>query len=316
MRAPGWACDLVDGVEVDAKHVTLHAGFVGALSSRCRPGWRLLTLVARLPDDLGRDGIRPVARAMYDALGAALLGEPTLAPVRFWNFIPEIHRPDVQGLDRYRAFNIGRHEAMVRYFGSETAFVLRVPTATGVGHDGDELVIHALASDRAQVSIENPRQRPAYRYSRHFGPIPPSFARATIVCDGQAGSRLIVGGTSSVRGEESMFAQDAGAQVEESIANLRSLVASACEIGADASSLDSDDSMRWFTSIRAYHVRPADREVIVDRLEGTIDPETTVEFLRADICRPELLVEIEGVATLPRLFVCEPSTASTAESSG
>src|SRR5207245_413528 len=67
------------------------------------------------------------------------------------------------------------------WFGSAEAIRRRVPAASGVGHGGEDLVLHALAVAEAGQAVDNPNQVPAYHYSTRYGPVPPCFAQATRV---------------------------------------------------------------------------------------------------------------------------------------
>src|SRR5690606_37752412 len=97
--------------------------------------------------------------------------------------------------------------------------------------------------------VENPRQRPAYRYSQRYGPASPSFARATELTLGRRGRRaLLVGGTAAVRGEDSVHEGDLDGQFEETVANLRALL-----VAADTEQPPAADPLQRFTSVRVYH---------------------------------------------------------------
>jgi enamine deaminase RidA (YjgF/YER057c/UK114 family) len=207
--------------------------------------------------------------------------------VRLWNHIPGIRRTNAQGLDRYMAFNAGRFAACSEWFGSPDAFDRLLPTASAVGHGGTDLVVHLLAADAPGTAVENPRQVPSYRYSRRFGPRPPCFARATTVRweDDDRGPTVLVGGTASIRGEETMHRGDLPAQARETFDNLAALARAA---GADG--------LAAFESLRVYYVHQADRQTI-ERMTAEAFPHLAdVEYVKADLCRPDLLVEIEGVA--------------------
>lgn len=256
------------------------------VTHRASGAWSLLSAQLDLdrPDapELGH-----VAAWMYDIILSRL---GPRSPVRFWNFIPSILAEAGDGLDRYRAFNIGRHEALARAIGSQ-AFARALPTATGIGHDDSTLVVHCLAWRGEHVVIENPRQRPAYQYSERFGPASPSFARGTMI-QRDGARELIIGGTASVLGEESVHLEDIEAQLEETLANLISLIEHA---SGGANGVDPLSRLR---SVRVYYVRPGDRACIESRLSQVLPEHAKVEFLRAVICRPELLVEIEGLALI------------------
>ena len=245
-------------------------------------------------------------RSAYSAIAAQLDRARAPHPVRFWNYIPDIHRPCGAGLDRYMAFNAGRFAACSDWFGGPDTFDRVLATGSGVGHSGDDLVIHALAAAAPGTAVENPRQIPAYRYSRRFGPRPPCFARATVVRPAGGAPLVLVGGTASIRGEASVHVGDLRAQTLETFRNLASLVRSAAGGGGGAPAADADADfdgnpadLGAFRDLRVYHFRDADRDAVEDLVRSTFPDVTRVEYMRADLCRPELAVEIEGVAALP-----------------
>lgn len=220
----------------------------------------------------------------YRALAAELAQRRRYA-VRIWNFVPDIQGP-LDGADRYRAFNAGRFAAFCDWFGGAEAFAGSLPTASAVGVQGTELSIHALAADAPGRAIENPRQRPAYRYSRRYGLRPPCFSRAT-----RFDSLLFLGGTASILDEDSRHADDLEAQLRETWRNLSALV----EAGASG---PVRDPLRTIRNLRVY-VREAHHASDVRSLLDAIVPDIfDVELVHAPLCRRELLVEIEGVAML------------------
>ncbi len=282
--------------------------FADALRDRAGlDDWRLVS--ADIPDCAALDA-PALERAVGDAYRA--LAESLRAsghhPVRFWNFVPGIHADMGGGLDRYMVFNAGRYAAFEEWFGQAALFTRTVPTASAVGIGSGALAIHALGGRDAGLPVENPRQVPAYRYSARYGPIPPCFARGTIVRglparpdEGGDGPVLLVGGTASIVGENSLHDRDARQQALETFENLAELVAAARrQIGGGAGA--SHDAPRAafdaFTELRVYIVRDSDapllREMVTERFGRT----ARIEFAQADLCRRELLVEIEGLATL------------------
>ena len=155
--------------------------FADALRDRASlDDWRLVS--ADIPDCASLDA-PALERAVGDAYRA--LAESLRAsghhPVRFWNFVPGIHADMGGGLDRYMVFNAGRYAAFEEWFGQAALFTRTVPTASAVGIGSGALAIHVLGGRDAGLPVENPRQVPAYRYSARYGPIPPCFARGTIV---------------------------------------------------------------------------------------------------------------------------------------
>lgn len=219
--------------------------------------------------------------------------------IRVWNFIPRILDPLGHVPQRYIAFNAGRFAAYERAYVTKDAFSKMVATASGVGNFGTDLTIHGLASSDSSSPVENPRQVPAYRYSEKYGPLPPCFARATRV-ETSRGTWLLAGGTASVRGEDSRHDDDLEAQTAETLVNMAALVA----VGeGDSSAVESSVSDRnrllgRFRHLRVYHRRREDSAFVEERLPGEFAGATTIEFAMADLCRPSLLIEIEGLAEL------------------
>ncbi len=224
---------------------------------------------------------------------AATLNAQQRHPLRFWNFVPHIHSPSGEGLDRYMVFNGGRFAACEHWHGSANHFDHTLAAASGVGVLGEAMAIHCLAADVAGEPVENPRQVPAYRYSRRYGPRPPCFARATrLLMPVQEAWWLLVAGTASIRGEETMHKGDVDAQVVETLDNLDALLAAA------ETQRGSSTARARFTTLRVYIVRPDDLAVVRGRIEERYGLIADVEYAQAEICRADLLVEIEGVAEL------------------
>jgi len=227
-------------------------------------------------------------RAVFDRLGSA-------HPVRFWAFVPDIHAEMGPDLDRYMAFNAGRFAAFSAWFGGRESFGRTLPTASAVGTSGSELYIYCLAVASPGMPLENPRQVPAYRYSRRFGPMPPCFARATRVTRADA-HLLLVGGTASIRGEESMHLGHVGKQCDETFHNLASLIRLAAGEVAVPPEENSLAALRAFRELRVYYMKPEDADLVLDRVKAHFSSVRRLELVRAELCRRELLVEIEGVA--------------------
>jgi hypothetical protein len=198
------------------------------------------------------------------------------------------------------AFNAGRYEAYSQWFGGSGDFDRTVPTASAVGHDGADLVIHALGSKTPGIAIANPRQIAPHRYSERFGAKPPCFARATVV-PGGAGDprRILVGGTASIRGEESTHLGDLVQQTQETFDNLAYLIRAAAPNAESFNGISEAEKISWlgkFRNLRIYYVRETDRPTIETMARSVFSRDCMVDYLRADLCRAELLVEIEGLA--------------------
>ncbi|MBS0375799.1 MAG: hypothetical protein JSR73_14570 [Proteobacteria bacterium] len=205
--------------------------------------------------------------------------------VRIWNYVPDINR----GLgeeERYVRFNAGRKAAFDALGYQAAAY----PAATGIGcAAGEPLTVVVAASRQAPRFLENPRQTSAYHYPRRYGLRPPAFARATLLPAG-GGLTLFVSGTASIVGHRSRHAA-IGAQLEETLANLEGLIAHA--VGASPGFV-AGPRRDW----QVYLRHPADRAVVEAQVGARLGGRAA--FLQADICRRELLIEIEGTCLLER----------------
>jgi len=166
------------------------------------------------------DPAAATARA-YRALEAARQAVGLPHWWRIWNYLGGITQGEGDA-ERYRQFTRGRHQA----WGLDAA-PRPLPAATAIGCEAGLHVI-ALAGTQPAETIENPRQLSAWRYPRAYGEKPPSFTRASLVRQGDAGL-LFVSGTASIVGHESLHAGDATAQWEEARRNLAAVVAAAAE---------------------------------------------------------------------------------------
>jgi chorismate lyase/3-hydroxybenzoate synthase len=283
--------------------------WVARLAAASPDRWTHVTEQVDDGASLAADALEAAVAAAYRRLAARLAADAR-HPVRFWNFVPDIHADMGDGLDRYMVFNAGRFAAFREWFGpaatfDRPTFSRHVPTASAVGlapsaAGGDPLVIHALATTTAGLPVENPRQVPAYSYSRRYGPLPPCFARATRIDEHHdSAPRLLVGGTASIVGEDSQH-RDVRRQTLETFENLAHLVGRARAI-AGANAHDGDaarDPLHAFTDLRVYIVRDTDADIVRELTAARFPGLDSVEYAKADLCRRELLVEIEGVAQL------------------
>ena len=193
--------------------------------------------------------------------------------VRMWNYVGSINGHD-EGRERYQLFCAGRHDAF-RSAGYEGA---DLPSASAVGMPGRGLVTCFLASPEPGRQIENPRQVAAYRYPPRYGPKSPSFSRGTLWHDA-----LFVSGTASIVGHETLHTGDVEAQLEETLRNMEAVIAAAFP----------GRGLESVVAAKSY-LRHARDYPLVSRRLSSVFPANLV--LEADICRSDLLIEIEAVA--------------------
>jgi chorismate lyase/3-hydroxybenzoate synthase len=207
--------------------------------------------------------------------------------VRIWNYVPSINEDAAKG-ERYWQFNKARQES---FLSRKLPIVDTVPAGSALGTPiGSPLVIYFLASRVPMRAIENPRQVSAYHYPSQYGPNSPTFSRAALLTE-PAGGTLLVSGTASIVGHESMHTDDVAAQTRETIANINALIAEANRLSRDP---------RYATDMLAYKVyvrNPQHLRTIATELRATVGHRATVTYLHADVCRRDLLVEIEAASS-------------------
>jgi chorismate lyase/3-hydroxybenzoate synthase len=204
---------------------------------------------------------------------------------RAWNYFPRING-DEEGLERYQRFCVGRHQALAEALPD---FPASLPAATAVGTQSGPLQIILLAGSAPGRHLGNPRQVNAYDYPAHYGPRSPSFARGTVSpTDGE--SNLFIAGTASVVGHASRHTGLPREQTQETIDNLRALLHHTDSLTGAAFETNMPRGI-----FKVYLRRPDDLPVVSATLqEASFAPEHLL-FLQGELCRRELLVEIEGV---------------------
>lgn len=211
----------------------------------------------------------------YRALFRFLDQSDGFQPIRFWNYISHI-TDNQDGMERYWRFNIGRQRAFAALLQQD-----QPPVATGIGCPGSRSVIYVLAARSPAQPVENPRQISAYAYPDRYGPASPRFSRASR----HEGGTLFISGTASIVGHESRHHADFDAQMQETLTNLR-LVMRLTEEGCGNGGV-------W--AIKTYLRDSARAAKLEAALAAILPAGTQYLHLMADICRKDLLLEIEAV---------------------
>jgi chorismate lyase / 3-hydroxybenzoate synthase len=214
---------------------------------------------------------------------ARALGYPHL--LRMWNYFPHINR-ESNGLERYQRFCAGRHQALAEGL---CDFPRTLPAGTAVGTMSGPLKIHFLAARQPGTHIENPRQVSAYKYPLIYGPCSPSFARATL-WPSISESHLLIAGTASVVGHLSEHIGEPHKQTLEIIHNLKALI-------THTEQLHGITREQWYGKalFKIYIRHPEHFATIRDILKEQLPSHTQVLYLQGEMCRSELLLEIEGI---------------------
>lgn len=242
----------------------------------------------REDDEEGGSPLQSASRRAYERLFRLLREQGTPHLWRVWNYMADING-ESHGLERYRQFNLGRYEAFV-HAQRETGG--QVPAACALGVASGPLSVAFLAGTSPVVPLENPRQVSAWRYPSQYGPRAPTFSRAALAYP-RGDEALFVSGTASIVGHATVHAGDVAAQCLETVRNIECLAQEANRVAR---------SGRPFSfagmSHRAYVRHAADADTVMRTLQPLLQGATLV-CVQADVCRADLLVEIESQAIHP-----------------
>jgi chorismate lyase/3-hydroxybenzoate synthase len=227
-------------------------------------------------DERAYGGIRSAAETLYAATARfqEQCGFPHL--LRMWNYLDAINEGDGDA-ERYRQFCIGR----ARGIGRPNCALLPAATAIGRQQQTHQLQVFWVAARTCGTAIENPRQVSAYHYPRAHGPVSPSFSRAMVAPD----RTVLVSGTASIVGHVSQHEGDAQAQLAETLRNLAAVTSHAGS---------RRDAARRQDLLKVYVRDPTLVPMIAERLRKEY-PDASPIYLAGDICRRELLLEIECI---------------------
>jgi len=230
-----------------------------------------------------RQPLQVATEAAYQSVFELLESHGYSAVLRFWNYFPAINRV-THDMERYRQFNIGRQDAFLSHGRS---VIGNVPAACALGSAAGGLHIAFLAARADMIGIENPRQVSAYHYPSQYGPRSPTFSRACLV-NLLGRDMLFISGTASIVGHRTLHDGDVAAQTRECLHNIRAVIAEANRRAPRA-------DFRLNNLAYKVYVRHSE-DLIRVRQEMTrcIGAPVSAVFLQADICRANLLVEIEA----------------------
>ena len=221
--------------------------------------------------------------------------------VRQWNYIENIVGFTGKS-QNYQIFNDIRSE----YYG-KSKFDHGYPSATGIGMDAGGIIVDFIAisekNNTTVIPIKSPVQSDAHKYSKEVLAFndkviksvetTPKFERAkAMIFDNKC--LLFISGTAAIKGQISAEKDNAAAQTKLTLENIFHLVTSE---NLHKHNIIVDKSKAKPTFFRVYVKNASDFSSVKAMCEKIIDNIPAI-YVKADICRPELLVEIEGVFTL------------------
>lgn len=260
-----------------------------------------LVLGAVTPPDLSTSASEQ-SDAVFEIIGDILRSEGFGVEdiARQWNYIERITETD-NGAQRYQDFNDSRSRFYAPYLWSNG-----YPAATGIGTQGGGIVIELDAfrdgSQRYNKGIDNPLQVAAHNYSATVlvaggakSRSTPKFDRARIV-EGDGAGLIYISGTAAIRGQQSCEGCDAAMQTRLTMENIDFLAGEQNRKGHNIDIEALDD----YSVLRVYIKYRHDADAVRDSLREHY-PYVGLVLLLADVCRDELLVEIETTITIKPL---------------
>ena len=216
--------------------------------------------------------------------------------LRMWNFLGQINHGEGDA-ERYRQFSRGRCHALAL----KPDFEAQLPAATTIGTQGSGMTVYFLAARESGEQVENPRQVSAFHYPAAYGPRSPSFSRATLK-HWTDGIHLFVSGTASVVGHRSLHPGDPLAQLDETHRNFESLLKHAASLKPSAGPFRA-------AGLKIYIRNNEHLPSLLPRARQLFGEEVPLLCLAGDICRRDLLLEIEGLFTATPLLALRGAAA-------
>ncbi|TYQ16241.1 UNVERIFIED_CONTAM: enamine deaminase RidA (YjgF/YER057c/UK114 family) [Acetivibrio alkalicellulosi] len=223
--------------------------------------------------------------------------------VRQWNYVEEITAQKISKgkmIQNYQLLNDIREHTYRKY-----NFTNGYPSATGIGMKTGGAVIAFIASSLGDgvTPIMNSEQIDAHKYSKKVlvgdaiegmvDKATPKFERAKLV-EANGTKEIYVSGTAAIKGEKTLGIGDVAEQTLITIDNINKLLSvdnlKKQEIFIEGLQLE-------YTYLRIYAKDKSSVEIIEQIIKENYKDVKTL-IVVGDICRNNLLVEIEGICYL------------------
>nr|WP_319398165.1 radical SAM protein [uncultured Carboxylicivirga sp.] len=233
--------------------------------------------------------IDTITLALYDAIFETI-NKSNLKISFIRHFVPAINTILPSGEPVYEKFNKGRFLAYQKHFGNHTN-QWHIPAASAIGSSDNCIEISFKASNHILKVIENKCQIPAHQYSEKYGKYPPVFSRACIIEENNQ-IKLFASGTASIKGEDSQFTNDIYDQVYNTIENLRIL---GSQFNLKQYGIEYGFAVEDIQHIIVYYRNTSDLDLLQKLIPKFLSAQCTINYQQRNICRKELLVELEPV---------------------
>ncbi len=227
--------------------------------------------------------------AIYDAI-FKMIKDSQIKISFIRHFVPRINESLPNGESVYEIFNRGRFQTYEKHFGSNIKN-WHIPAASAIGNNTDFIEINFQASRNIVRVIENKCQIPASQYSKKYGKYPPVFSRACIVEEDKQ-IKMLAAGTASIKGEDSQYADDIYNQVYNTIENLRIL---GSQFNLKQYGIAYGFAVEDIRHMVVYYRNSNDLLLLKNLIPKFLFSKCIIEYKQRNICRQELLVELEAV---------------------
>lgn len=224
---------------------------------------------------------------------------PISSIVRQWNYIAQITCVQKEK-QHYQEFNDARS-----HFYNQIEWPTGYPAATGIGTESGGVVVDlfAVKSKGEKVKLyplDNKLQVAAHAYSQNVlvgqedkafkTRTTPKFERGKVV-NSQNQALVYISGTAAIRGEGSLAETDIKKQTIITLENIEELISATnlMEAGVKSGEASKIKSLRIYLKTASYYELA---KTVVDEML----PNIPAIYLLGDICRDNLLIEIEGIA--------------------
>lgn len=244
-----------------------------------------------------KKGCRKNAELVFKNLSEILqnVNFPVNSIIRQWNYVEGILGFDGEQ-QHYQEFNNVRSQFYKDHF-AETGF----PAATGIGMNRGGVIVEfvAVKSDKARsLPVDNPGQIAAHHYSEKVligeecsVKSTPKFERARYF-ELNNKKMIFISGTASILGEKTVGVGDPVEQTEVTIQNIKQLYSP--EVLAKI----TDEKLEPKYGHARVYVKSRKDFAAIKRTYKKHYGNLPVVYIIADICRDDLLVEIEGKVIL------------------
>jgi enamine deaminase RidA (YjgF/YER057c/UK114 family) len=280
----------LDVVDVWSSPGPQQHGRCGSVRWRHNGGW--LFGAVELDEAAEGQGLQALAERAYRDIFETLRSTGCTHLQRLWNYLPGINA-DGGGLERYRQFNSGRQ---VAFLDAGYAAFEGAPAACAIGTRSGPFCVRFLAGTSAPLAVENPRQVSAYHYPTAYGPRSPTFSRAALVRPAPGTVGLLISGTASIVGHQTLHHGDVGAQTRETLANLHAVIEAA---QARCSARFALSEMDCVVYVRHAGDTPLIRTLFEASVGAASRAARSAVVVEADVCRADQLVEIEAHGFAP-----------------